>query len=362
MGLDKLKSTKEIVSTLQAELEANQPVLEPRPRRWVSSRSRSQGQGGGAGRQGGGREGLRRRQRHRRAGVGHQGAGGRRTGRGLPALDAAVKCLAKLDKSQIVEVKALKKPPAGVKLTLKAVCIMFQIKPAKIADPDNPTKKIDDYFGPASKMLNDLGPDKFKQQLIDFDKDNIPEAVIKLIDPVCALEEFTPEAIVKVSVACEAICLWCHAMRKYYYVALEVELLRNKFAAAEIELADATASKEAAEAKLDAVTKKVAALEAALQAAVEKMASLEAQVERATIQLSTPTSSSPPRRQGCRGGDHGRADEQPGLVGDVLICAGTISTRDPLWPTTGRSSSRAGSSRCARACRARRVHARQDPR
>ena len=82
-------------------------------------------------------------------------------------------------------------------------------------------------------MLNDLGPDKFKQELIDFDKDNIPESVIKAIDPVCALEEFTPEAIVKVSVACEAMCLWCHAMRKYYYVALEVEPKRRQLAQAE---------------------------------------------------------------------------------------------------------------------------------
>jgi len=52
----------------------------------------------------------------------------------LPALDAAVKCLAKLDKSQIVEVKALKSPPAGVRLVLQAVCIMFQIKSVKIID------------------------------------------------------------------------------------------------------------------------------------------------------------------------------------------------------------------------------------
>ena len=89
-----------------------------------------------------------------------------------------------------------------MRLTLKAVCILFQIKSVKIADPDNPQKKIDDYWGPSQKMLNDLGPDKFKQQLIDFDKDNIPEAAIKLVDPVCDQEDFTPEAIAKVSVAC----------------------------------------------------------------------------------------------------------------------------------------------------------------
>ena len=121
------------------------------------------------------------------------------------------------------QVKALKKPPAGVKLTLKAVAIMFGVKSVKIADPDNPQKKIDDYWGPSSKMLNDLGPDKFKQALIDFDKDNIPESIIKLIDPICDQEDFTPEAIAKVSVACEAMCMWAQAMRTYYYVAKEVE-------------------------------------------------------------------------------------------------------------------------------------------
>ena len=85
----------------------------------------------------------------------------------------------------------------------------------KIADPDNPQKKIDDYWGPSQKMLNDLGPDKFKKELIDFKKDEIPAEVIKLIDPVCDMEEFAPNVIVKVSVACEAMCMWVHAMRTY---------------------------------------------------------------------------------------------------------------------------------------------------
>jgi dynein heavy chain len=158
----------------------------------------------------------------------------------LPALDAAVKCLSKLDKSQIVEVKALKKPPSGVRLVLQAVCIMFQIKSVKITDPDNPQKKLDDYWGPSQKMLNDLGPDKFKQALIDFDKDNIPDAVIKLVEPICISDEFQPEIIVKVSVACEAMCLWVQAMRKYYYVSKEVEPKRRQLAAAEVGGLDST--------------------------------------------------------------------------------------------------------------------------
>ena len=39
----------------------------------------------------------------------------------LPALDAAVKCLKELQKGDIVEVKAMGKPPDGVKLVLQGV-------------------------------------------------------------------------------------------------------------------------------------------------------------------------------------------------------------------------------------------------
>jgi dynein heavy chain len=337
VGLDKLKSTKEIVSTLQAELAANQPVLE-RTTIQVKEQQvqiaadkedalivKAEAETASAAAN---KKSAECQQIKSSAEAGLAEA--------LPALDAAVKCLAKLDKGQIVEVKALKKPPAGVRLTLKAVCIMFQIKPERITDPDNAQKKIEDYWGPSQKMLNDLGPDKFKKELMEFDKDNIPESVIKLIDPVCGQDDFTPDAICKVSVACEAMCMWCHAMRKYYYVSKEVEPKRRQLAAAEEELGIATASKNAAEAKLAAVTEKVARLEAELQAAVEKMASLEEQVERATVQLSNAD-----KLISGLGGEAKswedtvvRLTEQlKNNVGDVLVCAGTISYLGPFTAT-----------------------------
>jgi Microtubule-binding stalk of dynein motor len=60
----------------------------------------------------------------------------------LPALDAAVACLKDLKKADIDEVKSLGKPPYGVKLTMQATCIMFDVKPDKVADPDAPGKKV----------------------------------------------------------------------------------------------------------------------------------------------------------------------------------------------------------------------------
>ena len=58
----------------------------------------------------------------------------------LPALEAAVKALKTLKRDDITEVKSMKSPPAGVKLTMEAVCIMFEIKPVKVAAPDGRSK------------------------------------------------------------------------------------------------------------------------------------------------------------------------------------------------------------------------------
>ena len=90
------------------------------------------------------------------------------------------------------------KPPAGVKLTMEACCIMFGVKPEVEKDPAGGTKKINNYFKSAQKELLSLGP-KLIEKMQTFDKDNIPEKVISAIAPYIAMEEFTPAQIKKLS-------------------------------------------------------------------------------------------------------------------------------------------------------------------
>ncbi|XP_055958216.1 dynein axonemal heavy chain 7 [Patella vulgata] len=66
----------------------------------------------------------------------------------LPALEAALSALNTLKTADIVIVKSMKNPPSGVKVVMAAVCIMKDIKPDKINDPDKPGSKIIDYWGP----------------------------------------------------------------------------------------------------------------------------------------------------------------------------------------------------------------------
>ena len=53
-----------------------------------------------------------------------------------------------------------------------------------------------------------------------YDKENIPADVIKKIEPYIGREDFTPEAIAKVSKACTSICMWARAMHTYYLVSV----------------------------------------------------------------------------------------------------------------------------------------------
>lgn len=90
----------------------------------------------------------------------------------MPALHASIKALNTLKPSDISEVKAMKNPPAAVKLVMEAVCVMKEVKSQRIKDKEGNT--INDFWGPSQKILGD---NKFLQSLKDYDKDNIPEKV-----------------------------------------------------------------------------------------------------------------------------------------------------------------------------------------
>ena len=50
---------------------------------------------------------------------------------------------------------------------MEAVCVIRGIKPDRVPDPSGSGKKIEDFWGPAKKMLGDM---KFLDQLRTFDK------------------------------------------------------------------------------------------------------------------------------------------------------------------------------------------------
>lgn len=99
---------------------------------------------------------------------------------------------------------------------LSASYVLFQIKCRRIPDPNNPGKKIDDYWGPAQQMLTDTN---FLQSLKDFDKDHIPPDIIEKVRPYLEKANFDPEVVKKASKAAYGLCCWIRAMESYDKVA-----------------------------------------------------------------------------------------------------------------------------------------------
>ncbi|XP_026674744.1 dynein heavy chain 1, axonemal-like [Ceratina calcarata] len=129
-----------------------------------------------------------------------------------PMLIAAEKSLKALNRNDITEVKAMKRPPVGVLLVIETICIINNVKPVKI-----------EY----------------------------------------------------VSKACHSLCLWVHAMYNYYFVNLKVKPKMEALAKAEEALVETERTLTAAIERLREVEEGIEKLRKLLQEEEDKKAALE---------------------------------------------------------------------------------------
>ncbi|KAI3369512.1 hypothetical protein L3Q82_007723 [Scortum barcoo] len=251
----------------------------------------------------------------------------------LPALDAALASLKSLNKNDVTEVRGMQRPPQGVKLVIEAVCIMKGIKPKKIPG-EKPGTKVDDYWEPGKGLLQD--PGKFLESLFKYDKDNIPDNIISLVQPYIDNEEFQPASIAKVSKACTSICQWVRAMHVYHFVAKAVEPKRQALQEAQEDLAVTQRILDDAKEKLAAVESGIATLQAKYQECLAKKNELDSKYQLCETRLV--------RADKLIGG---LADEKVrwketvqrldfmvnNVAGDVLLSAGYVAY---LGPFTGK--------------------------
>ena len=60
-----------------------------------------------------------------------------------------------------------------------------------------------------------LTRENFIQDLIFYDKDNIPENIFKELTKLVKEPKFQPDLVMNVSKAASGLCLWVHAVQKY---------------------------------------------------------------------------------------------------------------------------------------------------
>ncbi|PSN46072.1 Dynein heavy chain 1 [Blattella germanica] len=229
----------------------------------------------------------------------------------MPALMAAESSLKALNKGDISEVRALKRPPLGVHLVMEAICIVKDVKPNKI--PGNmPGEKILDYWEPGRNLLQN--PDQFLHSLMEFDKEGITEAMI-------------------VSKACTSLCMWVHAMYKYYFVNKAVAPKKAALKAAMEDLAETEKILNEAKTRMKVCQDRLSLLEKNLQETEAKKADLEDKMriceERMDRAVRLVTGLADERERWI---DSVAAFKVSifNLVGDILISAGAVAYLSPF--------------------------------
>ncbi|CAF1149286.1 unnamed protein product [Adineta steineri] len=248
----------------------------------------------------------------------------------LPALEAALQSLEVLSKNDINEVRALQRPPQGVKLTMEAVSILKQVEPNKVTVPGK-NKKEDDYWEPGRALLADAG--KFLQSLRDFDKENIPEIVIQKLQKHIDSPDFDPIKIEKTSKACKSLCMWCRAMYSFYMINKEVAPRKEALANAEAELAVVKEVLATKKRELKRLEEGLRTLQVKYEDAVRKKTDYETKVEECNQRivraerLTTGLGDEKIRwQENVLMLDHALVN----VIGDVLVCSGFIAYLGPF--------------------------------
>uniref|UniRef100_A0A8B9LFK1 Dynein axonemal heavy chain 7 n=1 Tax=Astyanax mexicanus TaxID=7994 RepID=A0A8B9LFK1_ASTMX len=204
----------------------------------------------------------------------------------LPILESALSALDTLTTQDITVVKSMKSPPAGVKLVMEAICILKGIKPDRVPDPSGSGKKVEDFWGPAKKLLGDM---RFLQSLHEYNKDNIPPAYMTIIrNKYITNPDFVPEKIRTASTAAEGLCKWVCAMDSYDRVAKVVAPKKEKLAQAEGQVKVSMDSLQKKQAALKEVKEKIDKLKKTLEETKNKKADLENQVSGRIAQTHNP--------------------------------------------------------------------------
>ncbi|XP_039545600.1 dynein heavy chain 11, axonemal [Pimephales promelas] len=178
-----------------------------------------------------------------------------------PALQAANAALNTLNRLNLTELRTFPNPPAIVSNVSAAVLVL--LAPGGRIPKDRSWK--------ASKVVMSK-VDDFLQALVNFDKEHIPEATVRVIkDEYLSDPEFNPEFVRLKSSAAAGLCAWVINIIRFHetYVLCEVEVKRMCLSQANADLA------EAAE-KLEVIRKKLTELDGSLdtlKAAFEKATS-----------------------------------------------------------------------------------------
>ncbi|OQS05067.1 dynein heavy chain, outer arm [Thraustotheca clavata] len=181
-----------------------------------------------------------------------------------PFLDEAERAVSSIKPNDLNELKKLAKPGDIIKLIFDGVALLQMYPLVRVEKAQVTLNKksvdfiLDSYASVKQGMLSDT---RFLQNVFHFskyEKDNINDETIELLQPYLDLEGFSPAAAKNASKAAEGLCTWVIAMTKYHHASKVVKPKLETLRVAEGRL-------EAAQADLKQAQEKLVACQSVLQ-------------------------------------------------------------------------------------------------
>ena len=186
----------------------------------------------------------------------------------MPIYEDALKALNTLNKNDIIEMKSYPTPPQELVMVISAVCILFGKK---------------ESWDDGKKLMNE--PKKFLENLKTYNKDSIPEKILKKVRKYIKMSSFKPEIILSKSKAGESICKWCIAIVNYSDVMKIIKPKQKALKEAQVGLNKAKAELSEKEASLQQIRDKIAELQANYNLSLRTLEDLTKQKELIEVQL-----------------------------------------------------------------------------
>jgi len=114
-----------------------------------------------------------------------------------PQYELALKAIQSLDPNNFNELKTYRQPPQRVLAVVNTLCLMFRQPPG----------------WQSGKQL--LLRDNFFDELIFYDKKNVPDDIFNALKQICAVETFRPEHVLPGSKAAASFCTWILAIFEF---------------------------------------------------------------------------------------------------------------------------------------------------
>ncbi|XP_073321620.1 dynein axonemal heavy chain 2 [Pagrus major] len=157
----------------------------------------------------------------------------------LPALEEAMKALESLNKKDLAEIQSYGRPPVQVETVMQAVMTLLGNEPSW------------------AEAKRQLGDSNFIKTLVNFDKDNILDSVLKKVGQYCRQVDFQPNIIGKVSLAAKSLCMWVRAMEVYGCIYRMMAPKRAQLNTATAQLAEKQSALAEAQKELREVGEKI---------------------------------------------------------------------------------------------------------